>query len=47
MAVINFLDPPLTPPLTVLDKTTTSIHLGWDGNYDKGNPVQGKLFILY
>nr|XP_042911062.1 Down syndrome cell adhesion molecule-like [Parasteatoda tepidariorum] len=38
-------DPPLTPPLTVMDKTTSSIHLAWDPNYDKGNPVSG--YVLH
>ncbi|KAG8193109.1 hypothetical protein JTE90_013867 [Oedothorax gibbosus] len=34
-------DPPLTPPLTIMDRTSTSLHLAWDSNYDKGNPVSG------
>ncbi|CAL1295376.1 unnamed protein product, partial [Larinioides sclopetarius] len=38
-------DPPLTPPLTVMDKTTSSIHLAWDPNYDTRNPVSG--YVLH
>ncbi|GIY38384.1 down syndrome cell adhesion molecule [Caerostris darwini] len=38
-------DPPQTPPLTVMDKSTSSIHLAWDPNYDKRNPVSG--YVLH